>query len=192
MHIIEIILISIGLAMDAFAVSICKGLSMKKLNMKHGLVIALYFGGFQALMPLLGWFLGSQFQTYIVSFDHWIAFILLAFLGTKTIVDTLREKDDEQEQKQESRLDHKELFLLAIATSIDALAVGVTLAFLQVNIISAVSVIGIITFCICIFGILVGNMFGMGSKKKASIAGGVILIAIGLKILLEHLGILII
>lgn len=192
MHILEIILIGIGLAMDAFAASICKGLSMKKLNIKHAFVIALYFGGFQALMPFIGWILGNQFQTYIVSFDHWIAFALLVFLGLKTIIDTIREKDDDQGEKQESRLDHKELFLLAIATSIDALAVGVTLAFLQVSILSTVSVIGIITFAICIFGVLVGNMFGAGSKKKASIVGGVILIAIGTKILLEHLGILLI
>ena len=190
MHIFEIILISIGLAMDAFAVSICKGLSMKKLNVKHAIVIALYFGGFQALMPLIGWILGSQFQVYIVSFDHWIAFLLLVFLGTKTIIDTIKEKDDEQGEKQESILNHKELFLLAIATSIDALAVGITLAFLNVKLAPTVSAIGIITFCICIFGVFVGNMFGSTFKKKASIAGGVILIAIGLKILLEHLGVL--
>ena len=190
MHIFEIILISIGLAMDAFAVSICKGLSMKKLNVKHAIVIALYFGGFQALMPLIGWILGSQFQVYIVSFDHWIAFLLLAFLGTKTIIDTIKEKDDEAEEKQESVLNHKELFLLAIATSIDALAVGITLAFLNVKLVPTVSAIGIITFAICIFGVFVGNMFGSTFKKKASIAGGVILIAIGLKILLEHLGVL--
>lgn len=191
MQLFEIILVSIGLAMDAFAVSICKGLSMKKLNVKHGLVIALYFGAFQAIMPLLGWLLGSQFQVYIVSFDHWIAFILLAFLGAKTIVDTIREKEEEQREKTESILNHKELFLLAIATSIDALAVGITLAFLEVKLVMAVSVIGILTFGICIFGVLVGNMFGTTFKKKASIAGGVILILIGLKILLEHTGILI-
>lgn len=190
MHILEIILIGIGLAMDAFAVSICKGLTMKKLNIKHMLVIALYFGAFQAIMPTIGWVLGKQFQSYIISFDHWIAFALLVFLGLKTIIDTIREKDDEQTEKQESRLDHKEMFLLAIATSIDALAVGVTLAFLQVNLVSTVSIIGIITFIICIFGVLVGNMFGSTLKKKASIVGGVILIVIGTKILLEHLGIL--
>lgn len=190
MHIFEIILVGIGLAMDAFAASICKGLSMKKLNIKHAFVIALYFGGFQFLMPLIGWILGSQFQVYIVSFDHWIAFILLAFLGTKTIIDTIREKEDVQSEKQESRLDHKELFLLAIATSIDALAVGVTLAFLKVNLMSTVSIIGIITFCICIFGVCVGNMFGSAFKKKASFAGGLILIIIGVKILLEHLGVI--
>lgn len=190
MHILEILLIGIGLAMDAFAVSICKGLSMKKLNIKHMLIIALFFGGFQALMPLIGWFLGSQFQKYIVSFDHWIAFALLTFLGLKTIIDTIREKEEEQEEKQDSKLDFKELFLLAIATSIDALAVGVTLAFLQVNVLSTVSIIGIVTFCICVFGVLVGNMFGTTLKKKASYVGGAILIFIGLKILLEHLGIL--
>ncbi len=188
MHTFEIILIGIGLAMDAFAASICKGLSMKKLNIKHMLVIALYFGGFQAIMPLIGWVLGSQFQRYIVSFDHWIAFALLAFLGTKTIVDTIKDKDEDSE-KIESVLNHKELFLLAIATSIDALAVGVTMAFLNVNLASAVSIIGIVTFCICVFGVLVGNMFGSTFKKKASFAGGVILILIGFKILLEHLGI---
>lgn len=191
MQLFEIILVSIGLAMDAFAVSICKGLSMKKLNVKHGLVIALYFGVFQAIMPLVGWLLGSQFQVYIVSFDHWIAFILLAFLGAKTIVDTIRETDEEQGEKAESVLNHKELFLLAIATSIDALAVGITMAFLEVKLAMAVSVIGILTFGICIFGVFVGNMFGTTFKKKASIAGGVILILIGLKILLEHTGILI-
>lgn len=191
MHIFEIVLIGIGLAMDAFAASICKGLSMKKLNMKHMFVIALYFGGFQALMPLIGWVLGNQFQQYIVSFDHWIAFLLLAFLGTKTIVDTIREKDEDEGEKGESHLDHKELFLLAIATSIDALAVGVTLAFLQVNVISTVSVIGIVTFIICMFGVMVGNMFGSTFKKKASFVGGLILIVIGLKILLEHTGVLI-
>lgn len=191
MQLFEIILVSIGLAMDAFAVSICKGLSMKKLNVKHGLVIALYFGVFQAIMPLVGWLLGSQFQVYIVSFDHWIAFILLTFLGAKTIVDTIRETDEEQGEKTESVLNHKELFLLAIATSIDALAVGITMAFLEVKLAMAVSVIGILTFGICIFGVFVGNMFGTTFKKKASIAGGVILILIGFKILLEHMGILI-
>lgn len=189
MHIFEIILISIGLAMDAFAVSICKGLSMKKLNIKHALIIAFYFGGFQAIMPLVGWILGSQFQVYIVSFDHWIAFALLAFLGIKTIVDTIREQDEESE-KVESKLDYKELLLLAIATSIDALAVGVTMAFLNVKLVSTVSTIGIITFCICIFGVLIGNIFGTALKKKASFAGGVILLLIGFKILLEHLGVL--
>lgn len=190
MHVLEIILIGIGLAMDAFAASICKGLSMKKLNIRHMLIIALYFGGFQALMPLIGWVLGNQFQIYIVSFDHWIAFVLLVFLGLKTIIDTLREKEDGAAGKQESKLDHKELFLLAIATSIDALAVGVTMAFLQVNLLSTVSIIGIITFAICVFGVLIGNMFGSTLKKKASIIGGLILIGIGTKILLEHLGIL--
>lgn len=190
MQTFEIILVGIGLAMDAFAASICKGMSMKKLNIKHALIIALYFGGFQALMPLAGWVLGSKFQVYIVSFDHWIAFALLAFLGLKTIIDTIRDRDEAGE-KAESHIDHKELFLLAIATSIDALAVGVTMAFLNVKLISAVSIIGIITFCICMLGVTVGNMFGLTFKKKASFAGGVILIIIGSKILLEHLGVLV-
>lgn len=189
MHIFEFVMIGIGLAMDAFAVSICKGLAMNQINKKHCFIIALYFGGFQALMPFVGWILGKQFETYIISFDHWIAFALLVFLGIKAIVDAIKEKPEEVEVQQDSRIDHKEMFLLSIATSIDALAVGVTFAFLQVNILSAITTIGLVTFAICIFGVFVGNIFGNRFEKKASIIGGLILIVIGVKILIEHLGI---
>ncbi len=189
MHIIELVLIGIGLAMDAFAVSICKGLAMNKINKKYCLVIALFFGGFQALMPFIGWILGKQFESYIISFDHWIAFGLLVFLGIKAVIDAVKENPEDVEVQEEVRIDFKELFLLGIATSIDALAVGVTFAFLQVRILSASTVIGLVTFAICIFGVFVGNIFGNRFEKKASIAGGVILIFIGIKILVEHLGI---
>ena len=168
-----LLLMGAGLSMDAFAVSICKGLSMRKVNKKQCLVIGLFFGGFQALMPFIGWVLGSQFEQYITSIDHWIAFILLGFIG-----------------KMDPPLDLKEMFILAIATSIDALAIGITFAFLQVPIVEAVSIIGITTFVISVIGVYVGNFFGNRYKKKAELAGGIILILIGLKILLEHLGIL--
>lgn len=177
--------------MDAFAVSICKGLSMRKVNKKQCLVIGLFFGGFQALMPFIGWVLGSQFEQYITSIDHWIAFILLGFIGGKMVVEAIREKDEAVEVgKMDPPLDLKEMFILAIATSIDALAVGITFAFLQVPIVEAVSIIGITTFVISVIGVYVGNFFGNRYKKKAELAGGIILILIGLKILLEHLGIL--
>lgn len=177
--------------MDAFAVSICKGLSMRKVNKKQSLVIGLFFGGFQALMPFIGWVLGSQFEQYITSIDHWIAFILLGFIGGKMVVEAIREKDEAVEVgKMDPPLDLKEMFILAIATSIDALAVGITFAFLQVPIVEAVSIIGITTFVISVIGVYVGNFFGNRYKKKAELAGGIILILIGVKILLEHLGIL--
>ena len=177
--------------MDAFAVSICKGLSMRKVNKKQCLVIGLFFGGFQALMPFIGWVLGSQFEQYITSIDHWIAFILLGFIGGKMVVEAIREKDEAVEVgKMDTPLDFKEMFILAIATSIDALAVGITFAFLQVPIVEAISIIGITTFVISVIGVYVGNFFGNRYKKKAELAGGIILILIGLKILLEHLGIL--
>lgn len=186
-----LLLMGVGLAMDAFAVSICKGLSMRKVNKKQCLVIGLFFGGFQALMPFVGWVLGSQFEQYITSIDHWIAFILLGFIGGKMVVEAIREKDEAVEVgKMDPPLDLKELFILAIATSIDALAVGITFAFLQVPIVEAISIIGITTFVISVIGVYVGNFFGNRYKKKAELAGGMILILIGLKILLEHLGIL--
>ena len=184
-----LLLMGVGLSMDAFAVSICKGLSMRKVNKKQCLVIGLFFGGFQALMPFIGWVLGSQFEQYITSIDHWIAFILLGFIGGKMVVEAIREKDEEV-GKMDPPLDFKEMFILAIATSIDALAVGITFAFLQVPIVEAVSIIGITTFVISVIGVYVGNFFGNRYKKKAELAGGIILILIGLKILLEHLGIL--
>lgn len=186
-----LLLMGVGLAMDAFAVSICKGLSMRKVNKKQCLVIGLFFGGFQALMPFIGWVLGSQFEQYITSIDHWIAFILLGFIGGKMVVEAIREKDEAVEVgKMDPPLDLKEMFILAIATSIDALAVGITFAFLQVPIVEAISIIGITTFAISVIGVYVGNFFGNRYKKKAELAGGMILILIGLKILLEHLGIL--
>ena len=186
-----LLLMGVGLSMDAFAVSICKGLSMRKVNKKQCLVIGLFFGGFQALMPFIGWVLGSQFEQYITSIDHWIAFILLGFIGGKMVVEAIREKDEAGEVgKMDPPLDLKEMFILAIATSIDALAVGITFAFLQVPIVEAISIIGITTFVISVIGVYVGNFFGNRYKKKAELAGGIILILIGLKILLEHLGIL--
>lgn len=186
-----LLLMGVGLSMDAFAVSICKGLSMRKVNKKQCLVIGLFFGGFQALMPFIGWVLGSQFEQYITSIDHWIAFILLGFIGGKMVVEAIREKDEAVEVgKMDPPLDLKEMFILAIATSIDALAVGITFAFLQVPIVEAISIIGITTFVISVIGVYVGNFFGNRYKKKAELAGGMILILIGLKILLEHLGIL--
>ena len=159
--------------------------------MNIGIVLAAFFGGFQALMPTLGWFLGSQFQTYITAIDHWIAFILLTLIGGKMILDVIKEKGENEEVCPDDsvRIDLKEFFLLAVATSIDALAVGITFAFLQVKLASSVTIIGCITFCFTIAGVLIGNVFGTKFKDKATILGGVILIAIGVKILLEHLGI---
>lgn len=191
MGFLELALIGVGLSMDAFAVSICKGLSIRKVDKKYMLVLAAFFGGFQALMPTLGWFLGSQFQTYITAIDHWIAFILLTLIGGKMILDVIKEKGENEEVCPDDsvRIDLKEFFLLAVATSIDALAVGITFAFLQVKLASSVTIIGCITFCFTIAGVLIGNVFGTKFKDKATILGGVILIAIGVKILLEHLGI---
>lgn len=187
---IELFLVGVGLSMDAFAVSICKGLGMEKINKKQALTIGLYFGGFQALMPLIGWFLGIRFQQYITSIDHWIAFVLLVFIGGKMIWEAIHDKDDEVIEKKDQPLDHKEMFLLAIATSIDALAVGITFAFLDTPIVEAIVIIGCTTFVLSIIGVVVGNFFGTRYKKKAEIAGGIILIFIGVKILLEHLGVL--
>ena len=195
MGLIELFILAVGLSMDAFAVSICKGLSLKKVSFKQCVIVGLYFGGFQGLMPLIGYILGSQFKDYITSVDHWIAFILLTFIGLNMIRES-REKDDEElniseaavGEEQENVLGFNSMVMLAIATSIDALAVGVTFAFLQVNIIPAVSFIGIITFVLSMIGVKVGNIFGSKYKSKAEFAGGVILILMGLKILLEHLG----
>lgn len=187
---IELFLIGVGLSMDAFAVSVCKGLAMKKVNKKQAVIIALYFGGFQALMPLIGWFLGVRFQKYITSFDHWIAFGLLVFIGGKMILEAIRDTDVQEIREKDPPLDHKEMVVLAIATSIDALAVGITFAFLDTPIVEAIVIIGCTTFLLSIFGVVVGNFFGTRYKKKAEIAGGIILILIGLKVLLEHLGLL--
>ena len=177
--------------MDAFAVAVCKGLAMRKVNKKQAVVIGLFFGGFQALMPFIGWALGTQFESYITSIDHWIAFILLAFIGGKMVVEGYRLEEDETVKELDPPLDMKEMFLLAIATSIDALAVGITFAFLNYPIVECITLIGLTTFVLSIAGVVVGNMFGSRYQKKAEIAGGIILILIGLKILLEHLGILV-
>lgn len=186
----ELFLIGVGLSMDAFAVSVCKGLNMRgKVNIKHAGVIALFFGGFQALMPLVGYFLGIGFEKYITKIDHWIAFLLLGFIGGKMIVEAIKEWNAEDKQE-EDKLDIKELTILAVATSIDALAVGITFAFLSVNIWSAISIIGVTTFVLSIIGVVIGNKFGSRYKSKAELAGGIILVLMGIKILLEHLGII--
>lgn len=189
---IELFLLGIGLAMDAFAVSVCKGLGMRKLNKKQTLIIGLYFGGFQALMPLIGWLLGSQFQKYITRIDHWIAFILLGFIGGKMMIEAIREWNEEETVDViDAPLDHKNMLVLSVATSIDALAVGITFAFLDTPIIEAITIIGITTMVISIIGVVVGNFFGSRYKSKAEFIGGLILVLLGLKILLEHLGILV-
>ncbi len=189
MGFIELFLVGVGLSMDAFAVAVCKGLCMQKFRKDHALIIALFFGAFQGLMPLLGWFLGSRFAAYIQEFDHWIAFFLLLWIGGNMIRES-REKGDECASCAVGGLDYKELLMMAIATSIDALAVGITLAFLSVKILPAVSLIGVTTLVLSFIGVAVGNYFGSKYKSRAELMGGLILIAIGTKILLEHLGIL--
>ena len=190
--VIELFLLGVGLSMDAFAVSVCKGLGMKKLNKKQALIIGLYFGGFQALMPFVGWLLGSQFQKYITSIDHWIAFILLGFIGGKMMIEAVREwNEDEVVDVMDAPIDHKNMLVLAVATSIDALTVGITFAFLGTPIVEAITIIGITTMVISIAGVVVGNFFGSRYKSKAEFIGGLILVLLGLKILLEHLGILV-
>lgn len=186
MDIWTLLILAIGVSMDAFAVSICKGLAMKQIKFKHMLIVGLWFGGFQALMPLIGYFLGIQFETYITAYDHWIAFILLALIGGNMIKEVL----SNEEETADASLAVKIMLVLAIATSIDALALGVTFAFLQVNIWEAVSFIGVVTFLFSVAGLKIGNVFGTKYKSKAEFVGGVILILLGIKILLEHLGIL--
>ncbi|MCI5603825.1 MAG: manganese efflux pump MntP family protein [Clostridiales bacterium] len=186
MGILELLILAIGLSMDAFAVSVCKGLAMKKLEFKNMAIVGLWFGGFQALMPTIGYFLGVQFKNQITAIDHWIAFILLGIIGANMIKEACS-KDDEEEVK--ANLDVKTMFMLAIATSIDALAVGITFAFLSVNLVHAVTFIGITTFILSAVGVGIGNIFGTKYKAKAEIAGGIILILLGIKILLEHLGV---
>ena len=186
MGLIELFLIAVGLSMDAFAVSVCKGLAMPKCTFKKAAIVGLWFGGFQALMPAIGYILGAQFQEAIASIDHWIAFVLLALIGGNMIHEAL----DNDEEEADASLDVKTMFLLAVATSIDALAIGITFAFLKVSIIPAVCFIGIVPFIISFAGVKIGNVFGARYKNKAEIVGGVILILLGLKILLEHLGFL--
>ena len=186
MGIIELILLSIGLGMDAFAVSVCKGISMKKMNWKKACIIGLYFGGFQAIMPVIGYFFGSSFESIITNIDHWIAFILLAIIGAKMIQEAFQKEEEEYNED----ISVKTMIVLSIATSIDALAVGITFAFLKVNLLLAITLIGTITFTLSVIGTKIGNRFGDKYKSKAELAGGIILIIIGLKILLEHIGII--
>lgn len=185
MNILELFLIAVGLSMDAFAVSICKGLSVQHLEWKHVLLAGLYFGGFQALMPTIGYVLGVQFESLITSIDHWVAFILLLIIGGKMIQESLEEPEELDDS-----FAVKTMLMLAVATSIDALAMGVTFAFLRVNIAAAVLFIGMTTFLFSAAGIKIGHVFGLRYKSKAELAGGIILILMGAKILLEHLGIL--
>lgn len=189
MSFMELVLIAVGLSMDAFAVAICKGLSVQKLGWKHYLTVGVWFGGFQALMPTLGYLLGTTFERYITSVDHWVAFVLLCLIGGSMLKEGLAKEEEEKEGR--AGFDFKSMLLLAVATSIDALAVGITFALLpDVNIFSAVGLIGTITFCLSAVGLKVGNIFGLKYKSKAEVVGGVILILIGVKILLEHLGVI--
>lgn len=190
MSLIELFLIAVGLSMDAFAVSICKGLAMKKCTWTKSAVVGLYFGGFQAGMPVIGYLLGVQFKDIITSIDHWIAFILLGLIGANMIREALSPEDECECCGQDGDLlEIREMLGLAVATSIDALAIGVTFAFLSVDIVPAVSFIGVTTFVISMAGVKIGNIFGSKYKSKSELAGGVILILMGLKILLEHLSI---
>lgn len=228
MNLLELLLIAIGLSMDAFAVSLCSGLTMPKVTIKKALIIGLYFGFFQGAMPLMGYLLGTQFADKIIAFDHWIAFVLLCIIGGKMVVESFAKEGcadrecplgkctdrecppemctdrecpamdctdrecpgGERPEKKEVSLKPAEMLPLAIATSIDALAVGVSFAFLDVNIVPAVSSIGIITLTLSVLGVKIGNIFGVKFKSKAELAGGIILVLIGLKILLEHMGII--
>ena len=184
----ELVVTAIGLSMDAFAVAVCKGLSLRNLRWRQCAVVGLYFGAFQALMTLIGYFLGVQFREYITSVDHWIAFALLALIGAKMLHEAL--SGGEEAGSNDASLSFRAMLPLAVATSIDALAVGVTFAFLRVQIVPAVASIGAITFALSFAGVKIGNVFGDRFQKKAEICGGIILILIGAKILLEHLGIL--
>ena len=204
MTLLEIFLVGVGLSMDAFAVAICKGLAMPRVNRKRTLLIGLYFGVFQAVMPLTGWLLGSQFARHVTKMAPWIAFVLLAWIGGSMIRESLSTKEEEEEKPEPAELRHRELLMLAIATSIDALAVGVSFAFLgmksvgvsfsmvelTVPIYAAAALIGCTTFAISVAGVFVGNLFGARYKNRAEFVGGAILILIGLKILLEHFGVL--
>lgn len=181
----ELLLLAVGLSMDAFAVSVCKGLAMKQLTWKNILIPGLWFGGFQGLMPFLGWLLGSRFTNYITSVDHWIAFFLLGILG----VNMLREARSGQDEEADASLGFRTMLAMAVATSIDALAVGITFAFLAVNILWAVSFIALVTFVLSGVGVKIGSVFGTRFKAKAEALGGCILILLGVKILLEHLGV---
>ncbi len=221
----ELFLLALGLSADAFAVALCQGITMKKFDWKHALIVGLFFGGFQALMPFLGWALGKQFEAYITKFDHWIAFVLLSFIGGKMIIEAVKSSIESKAGKATAadrsnvtpragtaaaptaedtaaptaettaapapkKANLKELTILAVATSIDALAVGISFAFLQVRIVPSVSLIGTTTLALSVLGVFIGFRFGTRFKEKAELAGGIVLCLIGLKILLEHLGVL--
>lgn len=185
MSLIDLFILAVGLSMDAMAVAICKGLSVQKLKFRHAIITGLYFGGFQAAMPLIGYFLGRQFQAYIESVDHWIAFVLLGLIGANMIKESFGETEEVT-----CSFCPKAMIPMAIATSIDALAVGVTFAFLKVSIGPAVTFIGIITFTLSAVGVYIGHLFGAKFKSKAEFLGGLVLILMGTRILLEHLGVL--
>ena len=185
MGFVELLLVAVGLSMDAFAVSVCKGLSVKKVGVKHAALAGLYFGGFQFLMPVIGYLLGFRFENIIQNVDHWIAFVLLVFIGGNMIKESFSKAEEMNDD-----FGIKTMLIMAVATSIDALAVGITFAFLNVSILPASALIGVTTFLLSFAGIYIGNVFGACYKSKAELAGGVILILIGLKILLEHLGII--
>lgn len=185
MGFIELFLIAVGLSMDAFAVSVCKGLSVKKVGVKHAALAGLYFGGFQFLMPVIGYLLGFRFESVIESIDHWVAFVLLAFIGGNMIKESFGKAEELNDD-----FGVKTMLLMAIATSIDALAVGITFAFLEVQILPAAGLIGVTTFLLSFVGIYIGNAFGTRYKSRAELAGGIILVVIGVKILFEHLGVI--
>lgn len=187
MDILTLFTLAVGLSMDAFAVAVCKGLAMQKLTLKKAVIVGAWFGGFQALMPAIGYVLGVQFKDKITAIDHWIAFVLLGIIGFNMIREALGKEEEDASES----LAVREMFVLAVATSIDALAVGITFAFLSANIFTAVSFIGVITFVLSMIGVKVGNVFGTKYKAKAELAGGIILIFLGVKILLEHIGILV-
>lgn len=186
MSLATLFLLAVGLSMDAFAVSVCKGLAIRKITIKKCALVGLWFGAFQAIMPMIGFFLGKQFEGYIKSIDHWIAFGLLLLIGGNMVKEALSGEDEEGTES----LHIKEMFVLAVATSIDALAVGITLGFMNVDILPAATFIGLVTFTLSAIGVKVGNVFGNRYQKKAELLGGVILIFLGVKILLEHMGIL--
>ena len=186
MNLLSLLMLAVGLSMDAFAVAVCKGLALKKITFRHALIVGLWFGGFQALMPLLGFLLAAQFREAIAAYDHWIAFGLLVLIGGNMIREAVFEKE---EAETDSALSFRSMLPLAIATSIDALAVGVTFAFLDVKIVPSVTLIGVTTLILSMIGVKMGSMFGAKYEKKAEILGGVILILLGIKTLLEHLGV---
>ena len=179
MNLLEIILIGVALAMDAFAISMCKGMSFQKISLKNFFIISIYFGTFQALMPIIGYFIGNNFLFFIRKIDHWISFLLLTYLGIELILEKHKKYDD--------NMNIKTMLLLSLATSIDALTVGITFSFYEINLLEAVTLIGIITFFLSLLGTITGHFFGVYLEAKAKIMGGLLLIGIGIKILIEHL-----